>query len=55
MRGCPRPAMRPARLMAAGYHALLHKIARGGWRPSPRPIKVNKIVKLWFVVRYGLV
>ncbi len=55
MAACPRPAMRPARLMAASYHALLHKIAAQGWRPSHPVIKVNKFVKLWFVLRHGLV
>lgn len=55
MRHCPRSSMRPARLMAASYHALLRKMARHNWMPSDPPLKVNKFIKLWFVVRHGLV
>lgn len=55
MRQCPRRAMRPARLMAATYGALLRKIAESGWYPSDPPVKLPKSTKVWFVLRHGLV
>jgi len=54
MRRCDRRAMRPARLMAATYAAVLARLERRGWRELSVPAKVPKWMKLWIAVRYGL-
>jgi phytoene synthase len=51
---CDRRAMKPARLMAAMYQAILNRLQRRGWRRSGEPVKVPKWQKLWIALRYGL-
>ncbi len=52
MRDCDREAMRPARIMAAGYRATLDALEKRGWTRLDRPVNVPKWRKLWFVVKY---
>jgi phytoene synthase len=54
MRDCDPKAMRPARMMAASYYAVLRALERRGWKDIARPVAVPKALKLWFVVRYGV-
>ncbi len=46
MRRCDRRAMRPARLMAAGYGAILATLVAGGWREPARRVSVPRWRKL---------
>jgi len=54
MRLCDRRAMRPARLMAATYGALLGELEKSGWRDPAERISLPKWRKLWLACRYGL-
>jgi presqualene diphosphate synthase len=54
MRLCDRRAMRPARLMAATYGALLRELEKSGWRDPAARISLPKWRKLWLACRYGL-
>jgi phytoene synthase len=54
MADCDRKAMRPARLMAASYKAILHRLEARGWADPTAPVNVPKILKLWFIFRHGL-
>jgi phytoene synthase len=51
MRRCDRRAMRPARLMAAGYGAILATLVAGGWREPARRVSVPAWRKLLVGVR----
>ena len=55
MESCSRRAMRPAALMAAIYHATLSALLRSGWRDPATRVNVSKPLKLWLVLRHGLV
>jgi len=55
MQCCSRRAMRPAAAMAAIYHSTLSALLRSGWRDPATRISVSKPVKLWLVLRHGLV
>jgi presqualene diphosphate synthase len=55
MAGCSRWAMRPAAVMAAIYHATLSALLRTGWRNPAARVNVSKPLKLWLVLRHGLV
>jgi phytoene synthase len=46
MAGCDRRAMRPARLMAAGYRAILEALERRGWQTLGEPPRVSRLRKL---------
>lgn len=46
MRRCDRRAMRPARLMAAGYAAILASLVAAGWRDPARRVSVPAWRKL---------
>ncbi len=46
MRRCDRRAMRPARLMAAGYGAVLATLVADGWREPSRRVSVPRWRKL---------
>jgi phytoene synthase len=46
MRHCDRRAMRPARLMAAGYRAVLDALERRGWTRLDAPPRVGTLRKL---------
>jgi len=54
MARCDRRAMRPARLMAATYAAILARLERRGWRDPAVRVSVPAVKKLWIAVRYGL-
>ena len=55
MRDCDRRAMRPARLMAASYRAVLRRLERRGWTRLDEAVKVPRLLKIWFLLRYGLI
>ena len=55
MESCSRRAMRPAAVMAAIYHATLSALLRSGWRDPATRVNVPKPLKLWLVLRHGLV
>jgi squalene synthase HpnD len=52
MDACDKRAMRPARLMAATYSAVLDRLERRGWADLNRPAKLPKWQKLWIAARY---
>ena len=52
---CRRRAMRPAAVMGAVYQATLQQLLRGGWRDPAARISLPKSLKLWLVLRHGLV
>ena len=54
MARCNRGAMKPARLMAGMYAAILARLERRGWERVEIAIKVPKWQKLWIALRYGL-
>jgi hypothetical protein len=47
--------MRPAAVMAAVYHATLSALLRSGWRDPATRMNVSKPLKLWLVLRHGLI
>jgi phytoene synthase len=47
---CDRRAMRPARLMAATYSAILHKLERRGWEHREPRVSLSKWRKLWILL-----
>ena len=55
MAECPRRAMRPARAMAAVYHAQLVRLRRRGWARFAEAVRVPKAIKLWLALRHGLI
>jgi len=55
MENCSRRAMRPAAVMAAIYHATLSALLRSGWRDPATRVSVSKPLKLWLVLRHGLI
>jgi len=55
MENCSRKAMRPAAVMAAIYHATLSTLLRSGWRDPATRVSVSKPLKLWLVLRHGLI
>jgi phytoene synthase len=54
MEQCSRRAMRPAAVMAAVYHATLLALQRSGWREPAQRVGVSSWLKLWLVLRHGL-
>ena len=52
---CQRRAMRPAAVMAAVYRATLQQLLRAGWRDPAARVSLAKSLKLWLVLRHGLV
>lgn len=54
MRECDRRAMKPARLMAATYAAILARLERRGWTRLQEPVSLPKARKVWLALRYGL-
>jgi phytoene synthase len=54
MRQCSRRAMRPAAVMGAVYRATLDALIRTGWRDPAQRVNLSKPLKLWLVLRYGL-
>jgi presqualene diphosphate synthase len=55
MQCCSRRAMRPAAVMAAIYHSTLSALLCSGWRDPATRVSISKPVKLWLVLRHGLV
>ncbi|MBV8131798.1 MAG: presqualene diphosphate synthase HpnD [Alphaproteobacteria bacterium] len=55
MERCSRGAMRPAAVMAAIYRATLSALLRSGWRDPGGRVNLSKPLKLWLVLRHGLV
>jgi squalene synthase HpnD len=51
---CSRRAMRPAALMAASYHATLEALLRADWRYPEQRVRLSKALKLWLVLRHGV-
>lgn len=51
---CSHRAMRPAALMAAFYHATLTALLRADWRHPERRVRLSKALKLWLVLRHGV-
>jgi squalene synthase HpnD len=51
---CDRTAMKPARLMAATYDAILTVLERRGWTRLDVRVGLPKWQKLWLACRYGL-
>jgi squalene synthase HpnD len=54
MARCSRRAMRPATVMSAIYRAMLSALLRSGWRDPTAQISLSKPLKLWLVMRHGL-
>ncbi len=54
IRDCDRRAMRPARLMAATYAALLDRLRRRGWAPPFQRVGLPLRQKLWIALRHLL-
>ncbi len=54
MAHCDRRAMKPARLMAAMYAAILARLERRGWERPERRVRVPRWEKLWIALRYGI-
>jgi squalene synthase HpnD len=51
---CDKTAMKPARLMAATYDAILSELERRSWKRLDQPVSLPKWKKLWLAGRYGL-
>jgi squalene synthase HpnD len=54
MAACDRRAMKPARLMAATYAAILSRLEQRGWGRLDERARLAAWQKLWLAVRYGL-
>ena len=54
MEQCSHRAMRPAAVMAALYRATLSALQRSGWRNPRQRVSVSTSLKLWLVLRHGL-
>lgn len=54
MTRCEHRAMRPAKIMAAGYLAVLERLEQRGWECIQQPVSVSRRRKLWIALRYSL-
>jgi phytoene synthase len=54
MEQCSHRAMRQAAVMAALYRATLSALQRSGWRNPTERVSVSTSLKLWLVLRHGL-
>jgi len=54
MRDCPRRPMRPAAIMGAVYRAILRRLQRRGWQHPEREVRLPSTLKLWLVLRHGV-
>jgi phytoene synthase len=52
---CSRHAMRPAAVMAATYRATLSALLRADWRDPTARVGISQPLKLWLVLRHGLI
>jgi phytoene synthase len=55
MTRCSRRAMRPAAVMAAIYAATLSALRRSQWRDPAARVSLSKPLKLWLIMRHGLI
>jgi presqualene diphosphate synthase len=55
MARCRRRAMRPAAVMGAVYQRTLAELVRRDWREPAARVSLSKPLKLWLVLRHGLV
>jgi presqualene diphosphate synthase len=55
MEDCSRRAMRPAAVMAAIYRATLSALQRSGWRDPTVRVGLSASLKVWLVLRHGLI
>jgi phytoene synthase len=53
MARCDARAMKPARLMAASYAAILRRLEQRGWSRPEQRVSVPKWEKVWIAVRYA--
>jgi phytoene synthase len=53
MEDCDPAAMRPARMMAASYLAVLDRLHKRGWKHPETRVRVPKLLKLWFILWHG--
>ncbi len=53
MARCDARAMKPARLMAASYAAILRRLERRGWSRPEQRVSLPKWEKVWIAVRYA--
>jgi len=51
MARCARGPMRPARIMLANYHSLLHRLRRDDWQNMTVRVSLPKAEKLWIALR----
>ncbi|RMD62457.1 MAG: squalene synthase HpnD, partial [Alphaproteobacteria bacterium] len=51
---CDRRRLRPARLMLEVYERLLDRLEARGWDRPEVPVRLNRVEKLWIVLRYGV-
>jgi squalene synthase HpnD len=51
---CSRRSMRPAAVMAAIYRATLSALLRADWRDPAARVSISQPLKLWLVLRHGL-
>jgi phytoene synthase len=54
MAQCSRRAMRPAAVMAATYRAMLSALQESEWRHPAARISLSKPLKVWLILRHGL-
>jgi phytoene synthase len=54
MRQCDAKAMKPARMMAATFAAILTRLERQGWSSPHERVSLPAWQKLWLALRYGL-
>ncbi|MSO75412.1 MAG: squalene synthase HpnD [Alphaproteobacteria bacterium] len=54
MAECPRPSVRPARVMLEVYRRTLTALEARGWSKPAEAIAIAKPVKLWIALRHGL-
>jgi presqualene diphosphate synthase len=55
MARCRRRAMRPAAVMGAIYRATLAELLRRGWRDPAARVSLSTPLKLWLILRHGLI
>ena len=54
MEACDQRAMKPARVMAASYAAILDRLEARGWNHLDQAVKVARWRKLWIALRHGV-
>jgi phytoene synthase len=54
MAECSHRAMRPAAIMGAVYRDTFDRLVAAGWRDPSTPVRTPKLIKLWMVLRHGL-